>query len=359
MSKIDTTQWKEYSISDLFVTEKVGNKIQVPTGSYIEKKLLKEGETPRITVTGVNNGISGYFEDLTSDSNYRVYENFISVSFLGTVFYHPYKASLDMKVHSLKLKSKELNEYIGGYIVSVIKKSIQNNDYADQISSTVLPQLKIKLPIDINGNPNFAYMEEYMKNLEIAVSSSLTALRSAEKSKICEKIDIASWKEVHLYDIFNIDSGTKLDKAKMDTTSAEICFVGRSGVNNGITQKVKRIEGLTPYNAGNLTLSLGGAYLGSCFVQEEPFYTSQNVAVLIPKDCMSFYAKQFIATAIFKESQNNYKAFIKELNAFIKTTFSIKLPATRSGKIDYGFMESYMQKKYSMAEQYFKNLKGI
>ena len=173
MSKIDTTQWKEYSISDLFVTEKVGNKIQVPTGSYIEKKLLKEGETPRITVTGVNNGISGYFEDLTSDSNYRVYENFISVSFLGTVFYHPYKASLDMKVHSLKLKSKELNEYIGGYIVSVIKKSIQNNDYADQISSTVLPQLKIKLPIDINGNPNFAYMEEYMKNLEIEVNSSL------------------------------------------------------------------------------------------------------------------------------------------------------------------------------------------
>ena len=156
---------------DKFVEEV--NKIQVPTGSYIEKKLLKEGETPRITVTGVNNGISGYFEDLTSNSNYRVYENFISVSFLGTVFYHPYKASLDMKVHSLKLKNKELNEYIGGYIVSVIKKSIQNNDYADQISSTVLPQLKIKLPIDINGNPNFAYMEEYMKNLEIEVNSSL------------------------------------------------------------------------------------------------------------------------------------------------------------------------------------------
>ena len=39
--------------------------------------LFKNG----ITVTGVNNGISGYFEDLTSDSNYRVYENFISVLF--------------------------------------------------------------------------------------------------------------------------------------------------------------------------------------------------------------------------------------------------------------------------------------
>lgn len=184
-------------------------------------------------------------------------------------------------------------------------------------------------------------------------------VRSAKSSKTCEKVDIASWKDFHLYDIFNIDSGTKLDKAKMDTTGDEICFVGRSGVNNGITQKVKRIEGLAPYNAGNLTLSLGGAYLGSCFVQEEPFYTSQNVVVLIPKENIGFYAKQFMATAIFKESQNNYKAFIKELNAFVKTTFSIKLPINGSGEIDYDFMESYMQKKYSKAEQYYKNLKAM
>ena len=66
-----------------------------------------------------------------------------------------------------------------------------------------------------------------------------------------------------------------------------------------------------------------------------------------------------MATAIFKESQNNYKAFIKELNAFIKTTFSIKLPINGRGEIDYDFMESYMQKKYSKAEQYYKNLKAM
>ena len=222
-----------------------------------------------------------------------------------------------------------------------------------------MPQLKIKLPVDINGNPNFAYMEKYMQNLESAVSSSLTALRSAKSSKTCEKVDIASWKDFHLYDIFNIDSGTKLDKAKMDTTSDEICFVGRSGVNNGITQKVKCIEGLTPYNAGNLTLSLGGAYLGSCFVQEEPFYTSQNVIVLIPKANIGFYAKQFIATAIFKESQNNYKAFIKELNAFVKTTFSIKLPVKENDEIDYDFMEKFMLNKFMKAKNSLNHVMAI
>lgn len=178
MKQIDTTKWKEYSIRELFVTEKVGGKIQVPTGSYVEKKFLKEGQTPRITVTGINNGICGSFEDLSDNTNYRIYENFISVSFLGTVFYHPYRASLDMKVHALKLKNKELNEYTGEYIVSVIKKSIQNNDYANQISSTVLPKLKLKLPVDGNGKPDFSYMEHYMKEMENQTALHLDFLKT-------------------------------------------------------------------------------------------------------------------------------------------------------------------------------------
>lgn len=348
MGKIDTSKWGEFLVGDLFDAER---------GKVKNLQNQRAGDIPVIAAGGFNQGIAGMF-DVPA-----LYENKITISCngagCGSVFYHPYKFNLNgdaIVLTELNPMSDLVKQFISCMLNGVLTRKYS---YAEKCSADKAKSEKIKLPVDINGNPNFAYMEEYMKNLEIAVSSSLTALRSAENSKNCEKIDIASWKEVHLYDIFNIDSGTKLDKAKMDTTSAEICFVGRSGVNNGITQKVKRIEGLTPYNAGNLTLSLGGAYLGSCFVQEEPFYTSQNVAVLIPKDCMSFYAKQFIATAIFKESQNNYKAFIKELNAFIKTTFSIKLPVTRSGKIDYGFMESYMQKKYSMAEQYFKNLKDI
>ena len=154
---------------------------------------------------------------------------------------------------------------------------------------------------------------------------------------------MSKWQEFHLYDIFNIDSGTKLDKAKMNTTVEEIDFVGRSNANNGITSKVQEIDSITPYKRGDLTLALGGAYLGSCFVQPEDFYTSQNVVVLIPKQEISFYTKQFIATAIFKESQNNYKAFIKELNAHIKTDFSIKLPVTDTGEPDWQFMDNYMR----------------
>ena len=162
-----------------------------------------------------------------------------------------------------------------------------------------------------------------------------------------------------MYDIFEIDSGTKLDKAKMDTTTPKINFVGRSNFNNGITQKVNEIQGLTPYESGCLTLSLGGAYLGSCFIQEEPFYTSQNVVVLIPKEDITFEAKQFIATAIFKESQNNYRAFIKELNAHIKRDFIIKLPTTVDGTPDYDYMTEFVGKIEYQISNALKNLQSV
>ena len=87
MSKIDTTYWKEFLVSKYFITEKDGK--QVPTGANIPKLELKEnGKTPRITVTAINNGVFGYFDYIgDKPCNYRVFRNFVSVSFLGTVFY--------------------------------------------------------------------------------------------------------------------------------------------------------------------------------------------------------------------------------------------------------------------------------
>ena len=179
MKQIDTRQWKEFIIKDIFITEKQGKNCQVPTGAYIEKKSLLDGNIQRITVMGTNNGICGYYANNIDDKNYRIYENFISVSFLGTVFYQKEQASLDMKVHCLKPINIELNEYTGLFLVTAIGKSLKTSTYSDQISSKVLAGLSIKLPVDETGNPDFSYMELYMKNLEFAVSSSLTDLQSA------------------------------------------------------------------------------------------------------------------------------------------------------------------------------------
>lgn len=178
---VDTSAWGDFVVGELFETN--GNKTY--TGAGIPKNNLESGTTPRITVTDKNNGIIGYFND-TDNTNYRVYENFISVSFLGTVFWHPYKASVDMKVHVLnKLKEAELNEKRALFLVACIKKTIATFSYAEQLSASKLYDLSIPLPLKSFADPSnyttddidWDYMDSFMQAIEEKAHKRVASLR--------------------------------------------------------------------------------------------------------------------------------------------------------------------------------------
>lgn len=356
MSKIDCKEWSLFKISNIFETECIGRQLQVPTGAYVSKKDLKEGFIPRITVSGFDNGITGYYS--CNNKNYRVFENFISVSFLGTVFYQKSKASLDMKVHCLKPKNIVLNEKIAFFLITIIKKTITASKYSDQISSTVLPNIDILLPSIKNDDntytPDWQYMEQYTDSIKQIVEQKFSKIKQIKEDK--NIISTQQWAYFHLYDIFDIDMGSKLDKIKMKMDTPQVDFVGRANKEQGVTAKVNIIENISPYKAGNLTLALGGAYLGSCFIQRNDFYTSQNVIVLKPKTDMSFRVKQFLSTTIFVESQLHYKAFIDELNPHIKTDFEFKLPIDKDGNPDWQYMDDYILTIEDKVKNTIKNL---
>lgn len=78
-----------------------------------------------------------------------------------------------------------------------------------------------------------------------------------------------------------------------------------------------------------MSVSLGGSFLGSCFIQKEPFYTAQNVAVLQEKEPLSLHTKLFISSLIRNECKIKYLAFGRELNSHIRKDFTIKLPVLK------------------------------
>ena len=349
MKQIDTRQWKEFIIKDIFITEKQGKNCQVPTGAYIEKKSLLDGNIPRITVMGTNNGICGYYANNIDDKNYRIYENFISVSFLGTVFYQKEQASLDMKVHCLKPINIELNEYTGLFLVTAIGKSLKASTYSDQISSKILAGLSIKLPVDETGNPDFSYMESYMKNLELAVSTSLTDLQSAKKSDISGTLDISSWKLFQISELFNVQKGKRLTKA--DMKDGKIRFIGASAINNGITAYISNDEHLHPQNT--ITLSYNGS-IGEAFYQDEMFWASDDVNVLYPKFKMNREMAFFIIP-LLKTAGKRY-AFIDKWKKEDMENSKIPLPVDKDGNPDYKYMENYIVNKFDMIKIYLTNL---
>jgi len=104
-------------------------------------------------------------------------------------------------------------------------------------------------------------------------------------------------KLVKMSDLFTVSYGNKLDLNKMSKSKNGVAFVNRTGFNNGVVSFVKEIEGIAPYPAKTLTIALGGSVL-STFLQINPYYTGQNVAVAIPKIPMSEAALLYYATAV-------------------------------------------------------------
>lgn len=342
MRQIDTHSWKKFNITDIFVVKNthsiLSSEIEADSGIY-----------PYVTASKENNGVETYADI----EKYKIEKG--KCLLIGgktmVITFQP-KDFISNDSHNLALYMKEgidVSENTWFFLKTVLEASISHlYSWGSSISNKSIKKDVIYLPVTQNNTPDWEYMDRYIVELKPTMLSRVDYIIKASNYQPL-KLDISEWGTFYLCDIFNIDPGTKLDKIKMDTSIEEINFVGRSNANNGVTQKCKRIDGLEPYPKGYLTLALGGAYLGSCFVQNGPFYTSQNVNVLIPKENMSDLTKQFIATAIFIESQNNYQAFIKELNAHVKTDFVIKLPCKVDRTPDYEAMDCYMQKIFSIS----------
>ena len=350
MTLIDTSKWKEFRCEDLFECKNTGNILarDVVDGS---------GQTPYVTASAFNNGVAAHIDA----SGYEIIKgDCILVG--GKTFTITYQkedfVSNDSHNFVIRVKDYEIGERSYLYLVSMIYTYFgQKYSWSDAVTKDKFLSEEIPLPSASDGKPDWVFMDSYMKRIMKESEESLENLRRAESSK--HIIDVSEWKRFHLYDncLFQIDMGTKLDKVKMKDNHPTVNFVGRANANNGITTRVDKIDGIDPYPAGYMTLSLGGEYLGSCFIQPEQFYTSQNVIVLIPNNMMTDNIKRFLATVIFRESRLRYKAFIDELNRHIKTDFEILLPVTVNGDPDWQYMEDYMKGIIKQAEESLSTLK--
>ena len=144
-------------------------------------------------------------------------------------------------------------------------------------------------------------------------------------------LDVQNWQPFYLHRLFDVRMGNKFDKNKLDEDMPDVNLVTRVSYNNGVDVKVGHVDGVAPFPAGYVTVALGGSYLGSCFVQEEPFYTAQNVAVMKPiAQDMTRAVCTFISGLVRYEAKTKHYAFGRELNTHIKSDFDVKLPVQRN-----------------------------
>ena len=123
--------------------------------------------------------------------------------------------------------------------------------------------------------------------------------------------------KIRLDALFEVAYGTKFNLKQMQQTTVEdpegLSFVSRSRENLGVSAYVKPYQNTPPLEAGLITVALGGSYLLSAFIQERPFYTAQNVAVLTPRQPFTFVEKLFYCLCLGK-NRPRYSAFGREAN---------------------------------------------
>ena len=341
MKQIDTKQWKEFVIKNLFTVKRPSARSQA---NY------EDGDVPFVASGNFNNGVLKYLqpkENEILDSG-----NCITVSPIdGSSFYQEddFLGRGGAGSSIILLYNPNLNLYNGYFIATVIRTVCRKYAYSDMANKDTIGAEKIKLPVDETGNPDFSYMESYMKNLELAVSSSLTDLQSAKKFGVSGKIDISRWKLFKISDLFNVQKGKRLTKA--DMKDGKIRFIGASAINNGITAYISNDEHLHSQNT--ITLSYNGS-IGEAFYQDEIFWASDDVNVLYPKFEMNREIA-FFFIPLLKTAGKRY-AFIDKWKKEDMEKSKIPLPADIDGNPDYKYMENYVATKLSMTENALNKL---
>lgn len=154
-------------------------------------------------------------------------------------------------------------------------------------------------------------------------------------------------KTTELSKIFEIEYGQQLDFNKMTTSTSDagVNFVTRSSKNLGIKTPVKEITGIAPYEAGLITVTLGGTYLLSAFVQPSRFYTAQNIKVLRPKSELSFNQKLFYCQCIMA-NRFKYSSHGREANKSLEKLLVPTLDEIPTWVSELKFSDSLLKEDY-------------
>ena len=158
---IDVSGWGEFRVGDLFNIH--------PTKAYklTNAQLLDDGNYPVIANSAYNNSIGGYStKEPTENGNMVTFSDTVDAN---TIFYQkePFVGYPHVQgLYPIKYEDK-WNELTYQFFVSVFRGTalVKGFDYGNKFRRDIAVELMVKLPITSTGEPDWQYMEDYMKQI--------------------------------------------------------------------------------------------------------------------------------------------------------------------------------------------------
>src|SRR3989338_1636579 len=153
---ISEKKWNNFLYSEVFDIER---------GHY-NKRPEKVGKTNFVSASIFNNGVT---DKLAYEVLEKMYMgNCITVvnnGYAGEAFYQKDPFSCSHDVNILRLKDHKINPYIAMFLLPIIRKEKYRFNYGRKWRYERMAKSTISLPIDNANNPDWQFMEDYIKGL--------------------------------------------------------------------------------------------------------------------------------------------------------------------------------------------------
>lgn len=338
-ARLQSVKWGKYKIGDLFESS---------NGDYdIQKKHINGKGEWVITAGLTNNGVLG-----RSDVNSKIFNaNTITIDMFGSAFYRqfPYKMVTHARVFSLKPRF-DITDRQGIFIANTLSYLYHHFGYENMCSWEKIKDRQIELPLNANGEVDFAFMEEFVRELERERLRELEAYLKAtglkdyiltpEEELALKQLSSTKWKEYKITDIFNINNTHNILSSSIKDCPGKTPYLCASSENNGVSAYISYNELLK--ERGNCIFIGGKTFVVS--YQQEDFFSndSHNLALYLKAEKRTRLNQLYLATCIKKSLGHKYTWGDSISRTKIQKD-TVNLPLSNDSKPDYALMETLIR----------------
>ena len=311
---------------------------KIETNNVIKNNI---GDLPATTAVLSNNQIGKYI----SRENATILKNVFSATAngFGRVFYQPYEFTILQDSYAFKFKNNDIDiSKIHSFIVGILNKIYQKYNWGNKSGWAKIKQEKISLPVKKDREIDFAFMENFISQLEACHLSQLEAyllvtglknytLTPAEEQALTDfQNGKVKWGEFNLENLYGKSTrGKRLKSA--DRINGDLPFVTAGEAETGISAFIG--NDVEIFAANTTTIDM----FGSAKYRNYEYGGDDHIAV-VHTEKINKYAAIFVTTAIHKSSYTGKFSYSRNFYAKDADELNIYLPTTNNIP-DYSMME--------------------
>lgn len=354
MMKLDDREWEVFPL-----TGEDGLFPIHATSTGIDGINLKKGEDtvlPYVTRTETNNGIARFISQVNLEYG-KDKGGCISIGLdTQTAYWQPVDFVTGQNIHVLR--SDKLNFFSYQFLTVILRQQMKSkfNWGGNGATLSRLQKLKIMLPVNDTGEPDYQFMEDYIRELMDKKKKQYQEYVKQQIAELCgasddqqanwqSMIDFHDWEPFRIDTIFNILPGKRLVAA--NSSPGNRPFIGALDNSNGVARFVSDKNKSLDKNVLGVNYNGNGMVIGFYHPYECIF--SDDVKRFHLKDHKDNpFILLFMKTVILMQKQKF--GYLYKFNADRMAHTSIMLPISDTGQPDYDFMEAFGRKM--MAEKY-------